>query len=212
MLRICILNESHAPHWNKVFNNECHYITYLFYHPHPKGGEGNIFSLCVSPRRQGYSGQDPVPDGEEVPPSFPTGVSNPSWWGVPHLWTGGTHIKQSSIASTYSTVGSASCVYVGWTFLFNSIFFVFCVCIIIGFVFKFSRYSGSLNKNNFNIPSNVKFMSWLPQNDLLAHNKTKLFITHGGINGRLFNSSVILFFIHCGYLCVFVCGENSNDL
>ena len=26
-------------------------------------------------------------------------------------------------------------------------------------------------------------MSWLQQNDLLAHNRTELFITHGGLNG-----------------------------
>ena len=46
------------------------------------------------------------------------------------------------------------------------------------------RYSGSLSEDNFDMPTNVKFMSWLPQNDLLAHKKTKLFITHGGLNGK----------------------------
>ncbi|XP_041470570.1 UDP-glucuronosyltransferase 1A1-like isoform X3 [Lytechinus variegatus] len=35
----------------------------------------------------------------------------------------------------------------------------------------------------FKIPPNVKTMSWLPQNDLLGHPKTRLFIFHGGNNG-----------------------------
>ena len=34
-----------------------------------------------------------------------------------------------------------------------------------------------------NIPSNVRIMKWLPQNDLLGHPKTRLFVTHGGNNG-----------------------------
>ena len=31
---------------------------------------------------------------------------------------------------------------------------------------------------------NVKILKWLPQNDLLGHNNTRLFITHCGINGQ----------------------------
>ena len=31
----------------------------------------------------------------------------------------------------------------------------------------------------------MKLMSWLPQNDILGHNKTRLFIAHAGINGLL---------------------------
>ena len=49
-----------------------------------------------------------------------------------------------------------------------------------------NRYTGSLTESE--VPKNVKFMSWLPQSDLLAHNKTKLFITHGGLYGVLFIS------------------------
>jgi len=35
------------------------------------------------------------------------------------------------------------------------------------------------------VSNNVKLMSWLPQNDILGHPKTRLFIGHAGINGIL---------------------------
>ena len=41
-----------------------------------------------------------------------------------------------------------------------------------------------------NVPSNVRVMSWVPQNDILAHKNLKLFITHCG------SSSVIQTFYH----------------
>jgi glucuronosyltransferase len=41
-----------------------------------------------------------------------------------------------------------------------------------------------INKDNIEIPDNVMIMKWLPQNDLLAHPKIKLFITHSGNNGQ----------------------------
>lgn len=44
--------------------------------------------------------------------------------------------------------------------------------------------SGNLEQFK-NIPANVKILDWLPQNDLLGHRKTVLFIAHGGNNGQL---------------------------
>ena len=35
------------------------------------------------------------------------------------------------------------------------------------------------------IGSNIKVFSWLPQNDILGHHKTRQFIGHAGMNGML---------------------------
>ncbi len=43
------------------------------------------------------------------------------------------------------------------------------------------QYSEKLD----NVPKNVWPMGWLPQNDLLGHPKTVLFISHGGNNGQM---------------------------
>ena len=59
---------------------------------------------------------------------------------------------------------------------------------------QLARFAGKLNDKDFKMPSNVKFISWLPQNDLLAHNKTKLFITHGGMYGKVEFSGILRHF------------------
>ncbi|XP_053294191.1 UDP-glucuronosyltransferase 1A1 [Pleuronectes platessa] len=42
------------------------------------------------------------------------------------------------------------------------------------------RYTGQVPDN---VPGNVKIMSWVPQNDLLAHSGARAFITHAGSHG-----------------------------
>lgn len=44
-------------------------------------------------------------------------------------------------------------------------------------VFKFD------NKDNISLPSNVKALKWLPQNDLLGHEKIQVLVFQGGNNG-----------------------------
>ena len=43
----------------------------------------------------------------------------------------------------------------------------------------------STGKLQVSVSDNVKLMSWLPQNDILGHPKTRLFIGHAGLNGIL---------------------------
>ena len=44
------------------------------------------------------------------------------------------------------------------------------------------RYS---SKIDIELPSRIKVMKWLPQNDILGHENTKVFITHCGQNGQV---------------------------
>lgn len=44
------------------------------------------------------------------------------------------------------------------------------------------KYSGDMPNN---IGSNIKIVSWIPQNDILGHPSTKLFVTHCGLNSFL---------------------------
>ena len=53
------------------------------------------------------------------------------------------------------------------------------------------RFSGKLPKN---VGKNIKVMDWFPQNDLMGHGNTKLFISHGGMNAQIFPGFSIHFF------------------
>ncbi len=44
------------------------------------------------------------------------------------------------------------------------------------------KHVGSIPEN---LGSNVKIVSWFPQNDVLGHSSTKVFVTHGGLNSFL---------------------------
>ena len=59
---------------------------------------------------------------------------------------------------------------------------LFDVCSNVSHMKYVVRYSGEVGVP---IPPNVKLMNWLPQNDLLGHPQTKLFLTHGGTNGMM---------------------------
>lgn len=60
--------------------------------------------------------------------------------------------------------------------------------VILKFMQAFSRLNESVvarlpRLEGVEVPKNVKLGSWIPQNDLLSHPNTKLFITHCGTNG-----------------------------
>ena len=45
--------------------------------------------------------------------------------------------------------------------------------------------SSLIGSSKLSVSDNVKLMPWLPQNDILGHPKTRLFIGHAGLNGIL---------------------------
>ena len=47
------------------------------------------------------------------------------------------------------------------------------------------RFIMKYNGDSSRFPQNVRISKWLPQNELLAHPKTRLFITHCGNNGQM---------------------------
>lgn len=63
----------------------------------------------------------------------------------------------------------------------------FLVKISKGFLFLFERRrhiaGDTVSNKYFSDITNVDLVEWLPQNDILAHPRIKLFIMHGGLNG-----------------------------
>ena len=48
-------------------------------------------------------------------------------------------------------------------------------------LWKWENASNGTNGFSSELPPNVRLMRWLPQADLLGHNRTRLFITHCGL-------------------------------
>src|SRR6218665_1130723 len=72
---------------------------------------------------------------------------------------------------------------------FGSIAYYFPTEVITRFLEAFSKLNRTVLLKLFipdgvKVPENVKVLSWLPQNDILGHPQTKLFITHCGNNGQ----------------------------
>ena len=72
---------------------------------------------------------------------------------------------------------------------FGTVAYYFPEEVIVKFFEAFSKLNQTVLVRFFipdgiKVPQNVKVSSWLPQNDILGHPKTKLFITHCGNNGQ----------------------------
>lgn len=85
---------------------------------------------------------------------------------------------------------------------FGTIGFYFPVDVVTRFLDAFGRLNQTVLArihipNGVAVPGNVVPFSWLPQNDLLGHPKTKLFITHcgnGGLHEALYHGTPIVGF------------------